>query len=108
MATVSFILDKRTAKEIYPLKMRISHGRNKTALIGIGIKLREDQWDGKSVINHIQAEKLTAYIGAKRTHAEGIITNLKLAGSLDSYSVTDLKKIIENNGEMPVEKSKAE
>lgn len=88
--------------------MKIAHGKGKTALISLDIKLREDQWDGKSVINHIQAEKLTAYIGAKRIHAEGIITNLKLAGSLDSYSVTDLKKIIENNGEMPVEKSKAE
>lgn len=108
MATISFTLDKRVAKEFFPLKMKIAHGKGKTALISLDIKLREDQWDGKSVINHIQAEKLTAYIGAKRTHAEGIITNLKLAGSLDSYSVTDLKKIIENNGEMPVEKSKAE
>lgn len=103
MATVSFILDKRTAKEIYPLKMRISHGRNKTALIGIGIKLREDQWDGKMIVEHKKADSLNSYIEARRNHAEGIITRLFVAGTLDETSVSDLKKIIENNGVKPVE-----
>lgn len=103
MATVSFILDKRTAKEIYPLKMRISHGRNKTALIGIGIKLREDQWDGEKIVEHKKAISLNSYIEARRNQAEGIITRLFVAGTLDETSVSDLKKIIENNGVKPVE-----
>lgn len=108
MATVSFILDKRTAKEIYPLKMRISHGRNKTALIGIGIKLREDQWDGKMIVEHKKADSLNSYIEARRNHAEGIITRLFVAGTLDETSVSDLKKIIENNGVKPVENDNKE
>lgn len=108
MATVSFILDKRTAKEIYPLKMRISHGRNKTALIGIGIKLREDQWDGEKIVEHKKAISLNSYIEARRNQAEGIITRLFVAGTLDEISVSDLKKIIENNGVKPVENDNKE
>lgn len=108
MATVSFILDKRTAKEIYPLKMRISHGRNKTALIGIGIKLREDQWDGEKIVEHKKAISLNSYIEARRNQAEGIITRLFVAGTLDETSVSDLKKIIENNGVKPVENDNKE
>lgn len=107
MATVTFILDKRVAKDVYPLKMKIAHGRNQYALISLDFRLREDQWDGKSVINHDDAEKITAYLGARKTNAEGIITELKVAGILDRYSASDLKKMIENNGEMPVEESKA-
>ena len=43
------------------------------------------------------------YIGAKRNKAEGIITRLQVNGMLDELSVTDLKKIIENNGVRPVQ-----
>ena len=103
MATVTFILDKRTATDEYPLKMRITHGRGKTALIGTDLKLREDQWDGKQIINHKSADTLNDYIGAKRNKAEGIITRLQVNGMLDELSVTDLKKIIENNGVRPVQ-----
>ena len=102
MATVSYFLDKRVAKENYPLKMRIVHGKNKSALIGMDIKLTEEQWDGKSIINHKNAEKLNDYLIAQRNHAEGIITSLKVAGILDNYSASDLKKMIENNGVMPL------
>ena len=103
MATVTFILDKRTATDEYPLKMRITHGRGKTALVGTDLKLREDQWDGKQIINHKSADTLNDYIGAKRNKAEGIITRLQVNGMLDELSVTDLKKIIENNGVRPVQ-----
>lgn len=102
MATVSYFLDKRVAKENYPLKMRIVHGKNNSALIGMDIKLTEEQWDGKSIINHKNAEKLNDYLIAQRNHAEGIITSLKVAGILDNYSASDLKKMIENNGVMPL------
>lgn len=103
MATVTFILDKRTATDLYPLKMRITHGRGKTALIGTDIKLKDDQWDGKSIINHKNAETLNDYLGAKKNNADGIITSLKVNGMLDATSVSDLKKIIENGGVMPVQ-----
>lgn len=103
MATVTFFLDKRTAKDLYPLKMKINHGSGKSALISMGIKLTEDQWDGKQIINHRKADTLNDYLGAKRNNAEGIITSLKVAGMLEATSVTDLKKLIENNGVKPVQ-----
>lgn len=103
MATVTFILDKRVAKESYPLKMRITHGSGKTALVSMDIKLTEDQWDGKQIINHKKADTLNAYLGAKLNNAEGIITRLQVGGMLDTTSVSDLKKIIENNGVKPVQ-----
>lgn len=103
MATVKFFLDNRKGTEPFPLKLRITHGSGKTALIGTDVKLREDQWDGKQIINHKNADTLNDYIGAKRNKAEGIITRLQVNGMLDELSVTDLKKIIENNGVRPVQ-----
>lgn len=103
MATVTFFLDKRKAQDLFPLKMKITHGRGKSALISMDIRLTEDQWDGKSIVNHKNAETLNDYLGAKRNNAEGVITKLKVAGILNKTSVTDLKKLIENNGEKPVE-----
>lgn len=108
MATVTFFLDKRVASEEFPLKMRITHGRGKSALISTGIKLREDQWDGKSIINHKTEETLNNYLKAKLNNAESIITRLFTAGTLDNHSVSDLKKIIENNGVKPIEEKKTE
>ena len=103
MATVTFFLDKRTAAEEYPLKLRITHGRGKTALIGLDIRLREDQWDGTFIVNHKNADSLNLYKDSRLQNAEAIITRLKVNGILDDYSVSDLKKIIENNGVKPVE-----
>ena len=103
MATLSFYLDKRKAEETFPLKLRITHGRGKTALISLDIKLREDQWDGKQIVNHKKAQTLNSFLEAKMNNAEGIITKLKVAGILDEQSVSDLKKLIENNGEKPAE-----
>lgn len=103
MATLSFYLDKRKAEETFPLKLRITHGRGKTALISLDIKLREDQWDGRQIVNHKKAQTLNSFLEARMNNAEGIITKLKVAGILDEQSVSDLKKLIENNGEKPVE-----
>lgn len=103
MATVSFFLDKRGKTKDFPLKMMITHGRGKYALISTNIRLTEDQWDGKAVVSHKNAGTLNDYLGAKKTHANGIITKLELAGILDDYSASDLKKIIENNGVKPAE-----
>ena len=103
MATVTFFLDKRTAAEEYPLKLRITHGRGKTALIGLDIRLREDQWDGTFIVNHKNADSFNLYKDSRLQNAEAIITRLKVNGILDDYSVSDLKKIIENNGVKPVE-----
>ncbi len=103
MATVTFFLDKRVAKDSYPLKIRITHGRGKTSLISLGVKLREDQWDGEHIVNHPKSKALNTYIEAKKYNAEGVVTRLFVNGVLDDYSATDLKKIIENNGEKPLE-----
>lgn len=103
MATVTFFLDKRVAKETYPLKMRISHGRGQTALINLDIKLKEDQWDGEKIVNHPKARTLTTFIESKRQYAEDVITRLFVAGTLNDHSASDLKNIIENNGVKPLQ-----
>lgn len=103
MATVTFFLDKRKAAETVPLKLRISHGSGKTALIGVDVKVRADQWNGTEIVNHPKAKTLNSYLESRKNNAEGIITRLQVAGILDEQSVSDLKKIIENNGVKPVE-----
>lgn len=106
MATVNFYLDKRKAEETFPLKLRITHGRGKTALISLDIKLREDQWDGEKIIDHPKAKTLNTYIEAKRLQADSILTKLLIAGVIDNYSVSELKRMIENNGELAVEEER--
>ena len=86
MATVTFFLDKRVAKDSYPLKIRITHGRGKTSLISLGVKLREDQWDGEHIVNHPKSKALNTYIEAKKYNAEGVVTRLFVNGVLDDYS----------------------
>lgn len=103
MATVTFFLDKRVAKDLFPLKLRITQGQGKASLISLGIKLKEEQWDGEKIVNHPKAKSLNTFIEAKRNHADGIITRLFVNGVLKDYTATDLKKIIENNGERPLE-----
>ena len=103
MATVTFFLDKRKAADTFPLKLRISHGSGKTALIGVDVKVRADQWNGTEIVNHPKAKTLNSYLESRKNNAEGIITRLQVAGILDEQSVSDLKKIIENNGVKPVE-----
>lgn len=104
MATLTYVLDKRGGGDEFPIKLRITHGRGKTAYIGTGIKIKEDQWDGKKIINHKKQDTLNAFLDAKLNNAESIHTKLFVAGLLDNYSVSELKKIIENNGEAPAEK----
>lgn len=106
MATLLYVLDKRTGAEEFPVKLRITHGRGKTAYIGTGVKLREDQWDGKQVVNHAKKDTLNSFLNAKLANAENIHTKLFVAGLLDNYSVSELKKIIENEGEAPAEEKK--
>ena len=103
MATLTYVLDKRGGGDEFPIKLRITHGRGKTAYISTGIKIKEDQWDGKNIINHKKQDTLNAYLNGKIGNAEKIHTKLFVAGLLDNYSVSELKKIIENNGEVPIE-----
>lgn len=103
MATVTFFLDKRVAKDAFPLKLRISHGKGSSAFISTGIKLTEDQWNGEKIVNHPKAKTLTTFIESKRQHAEDVITRLFISGTLDEYSATELKKIIEGNGVKPIQ-----
>lgn len=103
MATVTFFLDKRVAKDAFPLKLRISHGKGSSAFISTGIRLTEGQWDGEKIVNHPKAKTLTTFIESKRQYAEDVITRLFISGTLDEYSATELKKIIEGNGVKPVQ-----
>lgn len=63
MAKLRLYLDTRNpdAMNQFPLVIRITSGTS-TAHIPLGIKLSEDQWDGQSVINHIQKKVLNNII----------------------------------------------
>lgn len=103
MAKLVYILDTRSGKEDHPLKLRISHGRGSAVYLGTGIRLKPGQWDGKEIVGHKKAETLNSFITARKKNAEDILLRMELAGIIDDYSAADLKKIIENNGEKPVE-----
>ena len=55
MATISLYHDTRSGKEEFPVKLRISHKKEK-AYINIGVKVASNEWDGKSVIDNKKAK----------------------------------------------------
>lgn len=98
MAKVTFYLDTRSGEGEFPLKMRISHNHEK-AYIGLDIRLREDQWDGKQVINHKSEKSLNDFLTTKKTMTESVIMKYGLTNSLKKLSASDLKVVVESGGE---------
>jgi site-specific recombinase XerD len=98
MATITFFHDKRSGKDEYPLKLRITH-KQKAAYISLDIKLTEDQWNGESVINHKHAKALNEFIIAKKMMAESVVFKYGLINNLDKLTANQIKTVIETNGE---------
>ena len=98
MAKLNYWLDTRSGSGDFPLKLRISHLK-KTAYISMDIRLAEDQWDGKEVVNHKNQKSLNEYLKARMTLAEANLLNFKLKTSLDKLSVNEIKVLIESDGQ---------
>ena len=105
MAKVSIYHDTRSGKDEFPLKLRITHN-NKKAYISLGIKVAPEQWDAENlmVVDHPKAKKFNTIATSRLTLAESLLIKMEMTTSLDSYSATQLKTMIENNGELKEEK----
>lgn len=102
MAKLFYYHDTRSGHDTFPLKIRISHNKG-NAYLGLDIRIAPDQWDAgnASVVNHDSAKQYNARIRSEMIRAEGVIADLKLSGQLKMYSASELKAIIENDGELP-------
>ena len=98
MAKVNFFHDTRSGANQFPLKLRIAH-KGKTALVSIDVKVSPEQWNGKEIIDHEDADKLNEYIKTKKALAESAIMKFGLTNNLDKLSANDIKTIVETNGE---------
>lgn len=98
MANISFYLDTRSGKEDYPLKLRISH-RGEKVYIPTDIRLTKEQWDGKMVIEHEKADSMNNYLTTKKSLAEAVILKYKLASDINKLQASQIKTLIESNGE---------
>jgi site-specific recombinase XerD len=101
MATVTLFHDTRSGKDIFPIKLRISH-KNEKAYISLGIKVAPDEWDGNSgmVVGNKKAKTYNATIIARLGAANSHIANLDLLGKTKKLSASQIKEIIENGGEI--------
>lgn len=108
MAKLFYYHDTRSGKDTFPLKIRISHNKG-NAYIGLGIRISPEQWDAESgmVVGHEKAKTYNARIRSEMSNAEQIISKLELSGEIKKYSATQVKEIIENDGEIPEGKSGA-
>ena len=97
MAKLNYYLDTRSGSGDFPLKLRIAH-QKKTAYVGTGIRLRDDQWDGKNVINHKSEESVNEMLSAKLTLANATLLKFGLTTPLDKLSVDEIKALVESNG----------
>lgn len=88
----------------YPVVLRITH-HQKVAQIIIGVNLKQDDWDAKlrKVRNSFRGSqsvtRLNNYLQKKKTEATDKITKLDEKKTLDSFSVVQLKRIIEGASE---------
>ena len=102
MAKLSYYLDTRSGKEVFPLKIRISH-RDSATFILTGITLRKDQWDGKAVINHEQEKTYNDIITKKMSLAQSVILRYELTNNINKLSAKEVKTLIESGGEITQE-----
>lgn len=98
MATVKFILDKRTKKTdgTYPIKLIVYH-LNSDFLINIGVSVNEQNWDKDKIIGNFKNKTfLNDFIEQKFTDVKNLLLKLRMDGSLRTMSSKELKKRIEN------------
>ena len=115
MATVTVVLYTKTplktkneaGKELYPVKIRIIH-KQKTTFLSTGIAIPEGCLSGSDVINISDAKVLNKRISHRINKIKALIDNLELSGKLNKLAVTDIRKLIETNGEEPEQTAKEE
>lgn len=98
MAKLIYFHDTRSGSEEFPLKLRITH-HSKSVHINVGVKLTLEQWDGEKVINHPKEKSLNDYLTTKMTLAQSAIMKYGLVADVEKLSASDLKNIIQSNGE---------
>ena len=100
MAKLFFYHDTRSGKGEFPIKIRIQHNKTKAFLL-TGIRVTPEQWDVENgvIIGHPQSRTFNILLGSKYQQAQEIISNLELTRKVNKYSATQLKEIIENDGE---------
>lgn len=103
MAKLTIYLDKRTGKEEHPLKIRIQHN-DKSAYVNLDLWLRPENWDGVNVSGTDNDADNNEYIKGRMIIAESVCLKLKLSGKINGMTATELKRVIENNGETEEEK----
>ena len=83
MATLSLYLDTRAAGKNHPLKIVIRN-RSTSAMISLGIKLSQEEWDAKKcrVIKHPQKNLLNSRIRQRFNEIENAMNRLFVADSL--------------------------
>lgn len=104
MAKVTIYHDTRSGAGEFPLKLRITH-KEKAVHINLGIKVPAEHWDKKEgkVVDDINAKTYNDLIKSRKTMADATILKLSLKYNLDNFSANELKKIVENDGEVQEE-----
>lgn len=94
MATVSLYLDKRACSEGQnaPIKIAINH-KGATTLISTGIKVSENQWDGrrKEVVSHPNKRQINMFLSGRKLQIESVI--LSLTG-LERRTAREIREMI--------------
>ena len=102
MAAVTLYHDTRSGRDTFPIKLRISHKKEK-AYISLGIKVSPEEWDGNAVVGHKQAKTYNSLIIARLGAAKTQLANLDLLGRTNKMTASQIKDVIENGGEVQEE-----
>lgn len=102
MAAVTLYHDTRSGRDTFPIKLRISHKKEK-AYISLGIKVSPEEWDGNAVVGHKQAKTYNSLIIARLGAAKTQLANLDLLGRTNKMTAVQIKDVIENGGEVQEE-----
>ena len=111
MATTRFYFDPRRVKAGTPAALRIAIAhRHKTTYVTLEAKLLPNQWDSKKckVINHLEANRLNAYIEGVKSLVDRTIIALADMGKLPSMEVTEVREAIEERMNPAVVEQKRE
>lgn len=95
MARAKLYLDSRdkSKDDLYPLVIRITV-KNTISHINIGIRIKQNQFDGTKIINHPMSSQLNLIAKTRMNEIQLAISGFELDGSIKGKNASDVKKMI--------------
>lgn len=90
--SVSLYLDKRTKKEDYIIKIRLTRDRKSEYIPIHEFRIKENEWDGRLVVNRKDEKRVNSFLLARLNNVSTYIRELALSGKSHDMTLKQIKE----------------